>query len=141
MKIGERLGKGQAFDKIAADSELNQYNPDNAGIFNSGNPVPGDEVIGLKPVNDALIKLESKEHAGPITIGEATFFVQVVERTPGVQITLPQAQIKIEQTLRASQFEKHALRFRMDLLKRGSYSDPAEMGNKLLDIAFSRYDK
>lgn len=141
VQVKERLGKGQAFDKLAANPELNQYNPDNAGIFNSGNPVPGDKVIGLEPVNDALIKLDSGEHAGPIAVGEARFFVQIVERTPGVKITLPQAQIKIEKILRTTQFEKHALRFRLDLLKRGSYSDPAEMGNKLLDIAFARYDQ
>lgn len=140
-KIGERLDKGQAFEKIAADPELNQYKPDSAGIFNDGSPVAGDRIIGLDPVNDALIKLESGKHAGPITVGESVFFVQVVERTVGVKITLAQAQIKIEQILRSTQFEKHALRFRLGLLRRGSYSDPAEMGNKLLDIAFARYDK
>lgn len=141
VQIQERLGKGQAFDKLAADPAINQYNPDNAGIFNSGNPIPGDKVIGLEPVNDALIKLQPGKHAGPVTVAEAIFFVQVVERTEGVKIELADAQIKIEQTLRSIQFEKHALRFRLDLLKRGSYSDPAEMGNKLLNIATARYDK
>lgn len=141
VQIQESLGKGQAFDKLATDPAVNQYNPDNAGIFNSGNPVPGDQVIGLKPINDALLELKSGEHAGPISVGKGIFFVQVVKRTAGVKIELADAQIKIEQTLRSVQFEKHALRFRLDLLKRGSYSDPAEMGNKLLAIATSRYDK
>ncbi|MFK7789673.1 MAG: peptidyl-prolyl cis-trans isomerase [Phycisphaeraceae bacterium] len=141
QQINDRLAKGQGFDKLAADPALNQYNPANAGVFNSGNPIPGDQVIGLKPVNEALIKLEGGKHAGPIIVGEATFFVQVVERTPGVKITLAEAQIKIEQILRSTQFEKHALRFRMELLKRGSYSNPAEMGKKLLEIAFARYDQ
>lgn len=141
QQITERLAKGQAFAKLAADPSLNQYNPTNAGVFNSGNPIPGDQVIGLKPVNDALIELEGGKHTGPITVGEAIFFVQVVERTPGVQITLADAQIKIEEVLRSMQFEKHALRFRMELLRRGSYSDPAEMGSKLLEIASARYDQ
>ncbi len=140
-QIEERLGKGQGFDKLAGDPSLNQYNPQNAGVFNNGNPIPGDKVIGLEPVNAALIKLASGKHAGPITVGDATFFVQVVQRTPGVKIELAEAQIKIEQILRSTQFEKYALRFRLDLLKRGSYSDPAEMGNKLLDIAYARYDQ
>ena len=140
-QIETRLSKGQAFDKLANDPTLNQYNHSNAGVFNNGNPIPGDQVIGLAPVNDALLELESGQYAGPIAVGEATFFVLVIERTPGVKITLADAQIGIEQKLRASQFEKHALRFRLELLRRGSYSDPAEMGNKLLDIAFARYDR
>jgi hypothetical protein len=141
LAITDKLRKGRAFEKVAADADLNQYNPNNAGIFNSGNAIPGDKVIGVEQVNEALIKLKSGEHAGPITTGDATFFVQVVERTPGVEISLADAQIDIEQKLRAAQFEKYALRFRMDLLKRGSYSDPTEMGNKLLEIAYARYDR
>jgi len=139
--IADGLRKRRSFEKLAADPELNQYNPNQAGIFNSGNPIPGDKVIGLEPVNAALLELDSGEHAGPITVGDATFFVQVVERTSGKQISLAEAQIEIEKKLRAAQFEKHALRFRMDLLKRGSYSNPAEMGQKLLDIASARYDQ
>lgn len=140
-RINAGLSKGLRFDQLAIDPAINQYNPTNSGLFNSGNPVPGEKVIGLTPVNDALMKLDCGEHAGPITVGEATFFVQVVECTPGANITLADAQIRIEQILHSTQFEKHALRFRMDLLRRGSYSDPAQMGNKLLEIAFARYDQ
>lgn len=141
LQIQERLGKGQEFEKIAADADINQYNPDNGGAFNSGNAVSGDTVIGLQPVNDALLDLESGEYAGPVRVGDNTFFVQVVERTDGSKIDLADAQIQIEQALRSIQFEKQALRFRMDLLRRGSYSDPAQMGSKLLEIASARYDK
>lgn len=140
-QIQQRLAKGQAFDKVAADPAMNQYNPENGGVFNSGNPVPGKKVIGLEPVNEALLQLSSGQHAGPIQVGEGIFFVQVVELIPGEKIDLPDAQIQIEQVLRSVQFEKHALRFRLDLLKRGSYSDPNEMGNKLVDIAYARYDQ
>lgn len=140
-KVEDALGKGQAFDKLAANPGLNGYNPDNAGLFNSGNPIPGDEVIGIDAVNEALLPLESGEYAGPITVSQGTFFVQIVERTAGVQITLAEAQIEIEKILRSLQFERQALRFRMDLLKRGSYSDPVDMGLKLLEIAYARYDQ
>jgi hypothetical protein len=110
-------------------------------MFNSGNPVSVKAVTNQESVNEAIVSLDGGKHAGPIQGGENTFFVQVVELTPGVKITLPQAQIKIEQILQTTQFEKHALRFRLGLLKRGSYSDPAEMGNKLLEIATARYDQ
>ena len=140
-KIQERLGKGHAFDKVAADPELNRYNPGIAGMFNSGNPVAGQAVTNQDSVNQAIAPLDSGEHAGPIQADSKVFFVQVIERTEGVKIDLADAQIKIEQILRTTQFEKHALRFRLGLLKRGSYSDPAEMGNKLLEIATTRYDQ
>ena len=141
QQIEARLKKGEAFDKIAANPELNSYNPDNAGIFNGGEPIPGEKVIGIAPVNEALLPLEAGQHAGPILAGENRFFVQVVSFEPGVSVSLAEAQIVIEKTLRSAQFEKHALRFRMDLLKRGSYSDPKEMGNKLVEIAYGRYDQ
>ncbi|MBX2850593.1 MAG: peptidyl-prolyl cis-trans isomerase [Phycisphaeraceae bacterium] len=140
-KIQERLSKGQAFEKVAADPELNRYNPGITGLFNSGNPVSGTDVTNQDAVNAALVPLKSDQHAGPIQAESKTFFVQVVERIGGVKITLAQAQIGIEQKLQAAQFEKHALRFRLGLFKRGSYSDPAEMGNKLLEIATARYDQ
>lgn len=136
-----RLQQGQAFDVIASDPTINSYNPENAGIFNNGDPIPGEKVIGLAPVNKALLKLDAKQHAGPIPAGDSTFFVQVVELEPGVEIPLADAQIQIEQILRSTQFERHALRFRMDLLKRGSYSEPSEMGSKLVEIAYARYDQ
>lgn len=140
-EIDSRLNKGESFKNIAADPSLNNYNPDNGGIFNGGDPVPGNKVIGIESVNNALLKLETGGHAGPIKAGDNTFYVQVVELTPGVKIELADAQIKIESILRSTQFEKHALRFRVGLLRRGSYSDPAQMGQKLLDIAFARYDR
>lgn len=140
-RIHSGLGNGRAFEKLAANPELNRFNPENAGIFRGGNAVQGDEVINQAPVNEALLPLQSGEHAGPIESGGKTFFVQVVEFTPGVRIELAEAQIKIEQILRSTQFERQALRFRMDLLRRGSYSDPIEMRNKLLEIAYARYDQ
>ncbi|MEO0474507.1 MAG: peptidyl-prolyl cis-trans isomerase [Planctomycetota bacterium] len=140
-QIGQQINKGVAFEKVASNPELNLYNATNGGVYNSGNPTPGNKVLSDEACNKALLKLDTGEFAGPIVSGQRIFFVQVVELTQGAQITLPQAQLEIEQKLRASQFERQALRFRMDLLRRGSYSDPAEMGNKLLDIAYARYDQ
>ena len=140
-KIESALGKGQAFEKLAANPDLNQYNPDNAGIFNSGKPIAKEKVISIDPVNDALIPLKSGEHAGPITAPQGIFFVQIVELTPGVKKQLRDVQNRIEMTLRAEQIKIHEGRFYRDLFKRGSYSDPREMGKKLLEIAQARYDQ
>jgi len=140
-RVKKRLKRGDAFKDVASDPELNLYNPDNAGAFNNGEPLPGDTVYGIAPVNDALIQLKEGQHAGPIPAGDHFYFVQLTAFTPGKTIPLREAQLEIEETLRALAFEREVLRFRMDLLKRGSYTDPEAMGEKLLDIAASRYDR
>lgn len=140
-ELKQQLENGVAFEKLAGNAELNRYNPDNAGLYQGGIAIPGKTVINQEPVNDALLPLAAGEYAGPIVSGKNTFFVEIIELTEGVKISLADAQIKIEQILRSTQFEDQALRFRLNLLKRGSYSDPAQMGKKLLDIAAARYDK
>lgn len=140
-QIQTRLDKGEAFEQVAGDSNVNQYNPTHAGAYRAGDAIPGDKPTNQEPINAAILPLQSGEYAGPIVVGDKTFFVEVVKRTEGVKVELADAQIQIEQTLRSLQFEKHALRFRLDLLKRGSYSDPGQMGSKLLDIASARYDQ
>lgn len=140
-RVAKRLKRGEAFKALASDPELNLYNPDNAGAFNNGEPLPGDKVYGIEPVNDALLELEAGQHAGPIPAGDHHYFVQLTAYTPGKTVPLREAQLEIEETLRALAFEREVLRFRMDLLERGSYTDPEAMGQKLLDIAAARYDR
>ncbi len=139
--VKRRLERGEAFEKVAADAQINIYNPDGAGIVNGGSPLVGDKAINPAPVNDALMQLKEDEYAGPVLAGDHQYFVQLVEFQAGVKVPLADAQLKIEEQLRAAQFEKHALRFRLDLLERGSYTDPMEMGEKLLEIAYARYDQ
>lgn len=141
QQIARRLSKGEPFELIAADEAVNDYQPDDAGLFNDGEPLPGDYIYGIKPVNEALLPLDEGEYAGPILAGDNSYFVQVVSYEPGEKFDLADKQIEIEQVLRALQFEKHARRLRNDMLKRGSYTDPHEMGLKLLEIAYTRYDR
>ncbi|MGB0768939.1 MAG: peptidyl-prolyl cis-trans isomerase [Phycisphaeraceae bacterium] len=140
-EVASRLERGETFERVAKDPELNTYNSDNAGIFSGGDKIPGDMIIGLTPVNDAILTLKEGQHAGPVAARDQQFYVQVVAFEPGQTVPLTDAQIAIEETLRAQQFEKHALRFRMDLMQRGSFSDPADMSRKLVEIALSRYDR
>lgn len=139
--VQKRLKRGEAFDQVASDPSLNLYNPDGGGVFNSGDPLPGEKVHTIEPVNAALMPLDDGQQAGPVIAGEHYYFVQMIDFQPGIKIPLNEAQISIEESLKAAQFEKHALRFRMDLLKRGSYTKEEDMGAKLLEIAFARYDQ
>ncbi|MFN3165729.1 MAG: peptidyl-prolyl cis-trans isomerase [Phycisphaeraceae bacterium] len=136
-----RLERGEAFEDVASDAELNLYNAAGAGLFNQGEPLAGERVYGIEPVNDALIKLQQGEHAGPILAGEHQYFVQLVELIPGENRTLqdPEVQFEIRRILELRQFEKHANRFTADLVARGSYTDETEMKVKLLEIAYARY--
>lgn len=140
-RVAKLLKDGESFAQLAANPQLNTYNPDNAGIFNNGEPLPGDKVYGIEPVNDAIMQLDVDEHTGPITAGTNFFFAQLVSYEPGVKRKLSDVQLEIEETLRALEFERQVLRFRMGLFKRGSYTDPEAMGAKLLDIAYARYDQ
>lgn len=139
--IEKRLAKGETFKALASDASLNIYNAAGTGLFSGGESLPGDNIYGVAPVNDALLKLEEGEHSGAILAGKNYYFVEVVKFTQGNIITLNEAQLKIEQQLRALQFETHVRSFRMDLLDRGSYTPLSEMGEKLIEIAYARYDK
>lgn len=139
--VKRRLKLGEAFKAIAADPEVNIYNPAGAGVFNNGEPLPGDKIYGIEPVNKALLELEAGQHAGPILAGKHYYFTELISYTPGVNVALRDVQIEIEEALRALEFERQNIRFRLNLLKRGSYTDPETMGQKLLEIAVSRYDQ
>jgi len=141
QRVQARLDRGESFQKIATDATLNTYDPEGGGALNGGEPVQGKVAISIGPVNDALLLLEAGQHAGPITAGKNEYFVQVVQFTPGVEVPLSDVQLEIETRLRAEQFERHALRFRLDLLKRGNFSDIDQMSSKLLEIARARYDR
>lgn len=137
----QRLKAGEAFEKVAADPDINTYNASGAGLFNAGDPLTGDIVIGIKPVNEALIPLAVGEYAGPISAGEHFYFVQVIERTEGRTVPFAQAQLEIRQILELSQREKEYNRFRSQVWDRGSFTDPDKMLVKLLEIADARYNK
>jgi hypothetical protein len=139
--VAGRLNRGEAFMDVAADAEVNLYNPAGSGLFNRGEPLAGDKVYGIEPVNDALIELKEGEYAGPIVAGNHQYFVQLVDLIPGEDRPLhnPDVQFEIRRILELRQFEKHANRFTADLVARGSYTDETEMKVKLLEIAYARY--
>ena len=143
QRVADRLDRGESFEDIASDATVNLYNPTGSGLFSNGQALAGDNVYGVKPVNDALIQLEQGQHAGPILAGKHHYFVQLVELMPGIHRTLqePDVQFQIRKTLEDLQFKKHADRFIADLLERGSYTPESEMGAKLLEIAYARYKR
>ena len=141
QSIKQRLDAGESFKDLASDPATNLYNTDNAGIFNSGKPMPGDKVYGIQAVNEALMQLKEGEYAGPFPAGKNHYFTQLLTYTPGKEIALEDAQLDIELILRNLEYERLTLRLRMNMLKRGSYTPPEKMGVKLLEIAAARYDQ
>lgn len=139
--VTDRLKRGESFKAVASDPAVNLYNPDGSGLFNSGDPVPGDRVYGIEPVNEALLKLKEGQHTGPIPAGDHHYFTQLVTFKPGKEVSLSDAQLEIEQVLRNLEYERLVLRMRMGMLESGSYTDPEKMGAKLLEIAAARYDR
>jgi len=139
-QISSRLAGGEGFDEVASDDTLNQYNPAAGGQFNSGEPIEGDQVFGIEPVNDAILALDAGEHAGPIIEGDRHFFVWVESYEPGTRVELRDVQFELEQTLQLEQWDALFRKFREDLWTGGGYTDPIQMTEKLLDIAIARYD-
>lgn len=138
--IASKLADGDAFDRVARDETLNSYNPTSGGEFNSGDPITGDQVLGIEEVNTVILGLAQGEHAGPITAGDRYFFVQVQTYVPGADIQLRDMQVELEQRLRLEQWDTLFRDFRETLWNSGGYTDPVLMTEKLLDIAIARYD-
>jgi hypothetical protein len=138
--IARKLADGDAFESVARDETLNSYNPTSGGEFNSGEPITGDQVLGVEEVNAVILGLAQGEHAGPITAGDRHFFVQVQTYVPGADVQLRDVQVELEQRLRLEQWDALFRDFRESLWNAGGYTDPVLMTEKLLDIAIARYD-
>ena len=137
--VQTRLSRGESFESVASDAEVNINNPANAGVYNGGVPYPGE--LGIEPLNEAMLPLQTGEHAGPVTVGESVFFIQVAEFLPGASISLADAQVDIEQILFNQQRTQLLNRFRMEQLRSGNYTDLTQMSLTLIEIASTRYDR
>jgi len=141
QRLADRLASGESFETLASDPELNSYNPAAGGMFNDGEPLTGEEIFSITPLNDAALALNQGEYAGPIEANERFFFVYLEVYEPAIEVALRDVQVDIEERMRLTQWDALFLRFREDLWNRGSFTDPSEMMAKLLEIAVARYDR
>ena len=127
------LKAGASFEELAA-SPINLY-PD-GGVLTAE---VGDEPLRYPAWNAALADLEPGEWAGPLSGGRYPFFVCLVDVEQPPQQTLVEAQADIQRRLSEQQFLNLRARFLQRLEAEGSFDDPEEMVDRLVDVATARY--
>jgi len=100
----------------------------------------GNDVLE-KPLNDALLRLEAGDYAGPIEHQGDFWFVYVEELQNPEGQSLREVQLEIRQQLRNERFRKLSRDYRQRLLEEGSYVSVEQMTENLLDIAMARYSR
>lgn len=130
------LEEGRGFVEVAR-GPWNRYRAAEGGLF--GEEVAGDEVFGLAELNQAMVKLEAGQYAGPIRAGGGTYWVYVEKYQPGQNRSLRQVQREIEELLRRQRFQRLTQRYREQLFARGSYNPLNQMAQALVEIAVARY--
>ncbi len=129
----DRLLTQAPFEEVARNP-INLYKPQDGGLFGEGIGQLRDG-----PLNDAMLELQEGEHAGPVRMGGAYWYVFVEQLDAPEHRTLQQAQIEIENKLRNRQYQVLSEKYRADLFRFGSYNSLEQMIDELVDIAMNRY--
>lgn len=134
--VQERLEAGEPFERIAEDGRINAHRPSNGGLMAD---VPGEEVFGYDPLNEAMRGLEEGEHVGPVDTGGDQWFIKVEEIDRPEQRSFQDVQRQIRQTLQMRQLNELSSEYYERLLERGSYDSLDRMAARLVEIATNRY--
>jgi hypothetical protein len=149
--VGERLSAGEPFATVAADRAVNRYRPEQAGAIGDGGitvegELPAARLVGIQPLNAALVALEPGAWAGPVAYenpggGAATGFVHV-ERIARSARSLDEGdlQLELQAEISARREGEARERFLMSLLDAAGLGpqQQAEMTGRLVEVAEAR---
>lgn len=133
--IRSLLDLGKPFAEAAAD-DRNLFRHESGGMMGA---MAGDQLFADEGVNLATLELEPGQCAGPITVGDKTWFVCVEKIDYPTGRPLMDVQIQIHQTLYEQQFREQSERYRERLFDQGSYNSIEQMTMSLLEIVMDRY--
>lgn len=139
-KIELDLLEGKPFLELAADENLNDYQPEKQGLF--AESVAGDKIFGPAHLNEAVLKLEQGQHSERLELKTGSkryLWIYVKTLSTGEGITLREAQTQIEEKLRQQQFSELTNQYQQKLFENGSFNSIEDMLRKLLDIAINKY--
>ncbi|MEM1071255.1 MAG: peptidylprolyl isomerase [Planctomycetota bacterium] len=99
--VATRLENGEAFDAVAQDAAINRYRRTQAGsIDDDGRPIQGDldeaELVGIEPLNAALVALEPGGWAGPVAYAEGRVGFVFLERIQSTARSLDDGDLQLE---------------------------------------------
>ena len=136
--IETQLKNGTPFKDIAT-GPLNEKLRSRGGLMpNLQGDAPFTKALDL--LNKKLADLKQGDYTQtPTKIGRTYWFVCVEKMQQGEYMSLRDAQLRIEEVLKAQQFKMHVDRYNSNLLKEGSYDDMRKMTNTLIQIAMNRY--
>ena len=145
MQIKDKLDAGEPFEKVAS-LPINRHRPDKGGLADD-RVIKGEfgksSFFGPRELNKAAQQLEPGRWAGPIRFGpegrQSVAWLMLDEIHQPEQRSLFDVQSAIEQQLIAQFTEDESNRYFRKLLKKGSFTDPMLMGNRLLQVAIERY--
>ncbi len=137
QQIRALLDQGTAFAQ-AAQSDLNLFRPDNGGLMGA---LAGDQLFADPQVNQATLDLQPGQCAGPIPVGNNSWFVCVEKIEQPDNQPLMDVQVRIHAILYEQQLREHSERYREKLFTDGSYNSVEQMTLSLLEIATDRYTK
>jgi hypothetical protein len=125
----------------AASLDANTFNRTGGGVYTVKIQGPQEEAefITIGPVNDAARTLREGDHAGPIEVDGAVWWVMLERVDRPETKSFYEAQLEISRLLSNQRSHLEEQRYINQLLDKGSYTDLEEMGQRLLDIATARY--
>ncbi len=141
-RIDQLLADGEPFAQVAR-RRINKYaGQDNQGLF-SEEPVQGNApfAAALAPLNEAIVRLQTNQHSKRIDVGENFWWVFVQSVEQPLQRTVAEAQVDINNALRAQRFRQLTQEYYNELLANGSFDPIDAMAEALIDVAMTRYAK
>lgn len=134
-EVIRRLDAGESFTQVAS-SDLNRNRPESGGLMETGG---GEAVFDNPALNDALLKLQKGQHAGPVAVGQSHVFVYLEDIVTSEHRPLRDVQLDIERKLREDQYRLLSAQERQRLLQEGNYNPLDQMVDQLVRIATARY--
>lgn len=137
--ITNRLNDGEDFAEIAA-SDANTFNAETQGIIEIllEDDFGTTEFFAPQPLNEAVWGLSEGEWTGPVSLGNANFWILYAEKRQESQ-TLYEAQIQLHRELTEERRRLERAEYLEDLIERARVSSRDEILLRLLYIAEKQY--
>lgn len=135
-KVDAMLAQGRPFVEIA-ESPINRYNPTAKGTLET--KATDGKVFGIDALNQAIAPLQQGGHSPRVETPQGFWWVMLEKVEAGQARTLREAQLQIENFLRAQRFRYLTQRYNEERLRNGSYNPLDQMADALLDVAMNRY--
>lgn len=139
-RIEAALASGVPFDEVAAqETTFRQVSGGKLPVTLTTRDYATSTLIALPELNAALRRLSPGERTPRVDEQGAAWWARLdeIERPAGK--SLYEAQLEIEDRLRAQRIREEETRYFAQLFERGSFSDFKDMSRRLLEFAAERY--